>query len=159
MEGCEDVGFTTRPSENTWSPAEEFSHTLRSAAALTSALKGGPQPLRSLPRPKREPITYAGVAEWYTRELEGLKKRNPPNPFGPREIKETDASAMRDHWNATQQKFESRLGLFEEADLNSSYIPHPLLGAMYLREMLYFTILHSMHHLRSIERKMQSIKS
>ncbi len=39
-----------------------------------------------------------------------------------------------------------RVDSFSEAQLDALILPHPLLGKLTLREMLYFTIYHVQHH-------------
>ncbi|HRH60621.1 MAG TPA: DinB family protein, partial [Chitinophagaceae bacterium] len=38
-----------------------------------------------------------------------------------------------------------------EDELDVYILPHPLLGKLTLREMLYFTIYHAEHHLKNVE--------
>jgi hypothetical protein len=44
-----------------------------------------------------------------------------------------------------------RLKKYSEASLDELILPHPLLGKLTLREMLYFTIYHAGHHHHLIE--------
>jgi len=41
---------------------------------------------------------------------------------------------------------------YNEANLDKYIIPHPLLGKLTLREMLFFTIHHNEHHLDLIKK-------
>ena len=38
-----------------------------------------------------------------------------------------------------------------ESDLDTLVVPHPLLGKMTMRELLYFTLYHVQHHYKSVE--------
>ncbi len=42
---------------------------------------------------------------------------------------------------------------YEEKDLDIFLLPHPLLGKLTLREMLYFTIYHNEHHLQLLHNR------
>lgn len=42
---------------------------------------------------------------------------------------------------------------WSEKGLDNTVVPHPLLGKLTLREMLYFTIYHMEHHLKTLEEK------
>lgn len=44
------------------------------------------------------------------------------------------------------EKFCKHLDDFSEAQLDEYILPHPLLGKLTLREMMYFTIYHVEHH-------------
>ena len=39
-----------------------------------------------------------------------------------------------------------RIDSFSEKDLDNYILPHPLLGKLTIREMLFFTIYHVQHH-------------
>jgi hypothetical protein len=48
--------------------------------------------------------------------------------------------------NKTLKKFISRLNSYSEKELDTVILPHPLLGKLTMREMMYFTIFHAAHH-------------
>ena len=49
---------------------------------------------------------------------------------------------LQNHVNS----LSSRINRFSESELDEFILPHPLLGKLTLREMLYFTIYHVEHH-------------
>ena len=64
---------------------------------------------------------------------------------------------------ATQQKPEAKLQqavdricrsleTYSEEQLDEYILPHPLLGRITIREMMYFTMYHAMHHLKIVLR-------
>jgi hypothetical protein len=44
----------------------------------------------------------------------------------------------------------SSIGRWREEDLDYYRLPHPLLGKLTVREMLFFTVYHNYHHPRSL---------
>jgi hypothetical protein len=48
---------------------------------------------------------------------------------------------------------------FSEKDLDTLILPHPLLGKVTLREMLYFTIYHVQHHVEQVKTNLADRKS
>jgi hypothetical protein len=52
-----------------------------------------------------------------------------------------------------KQKLISKIEKQNEKDLDVYILPHPLLGKVTLREMLYFTIYHNEHHLESLRNR------
>jgi hypothetical protein len=71
--------------------------------------------------------------------------------FNPRDVRPSDdPAAARERLLAKWQKL--RPGLtgairrWDEAALDRYRLPHPLLGKLTLREMLYFTLYHLGHH-------------
>lgn len=45
-----------------------------------------------------------------------------------------------------------RVDSWTEQDLDTVLLPHPLLGKLTVREMLYFTIYHAQHHQMLVDR-------
>lgn len=54
--------------------------------------------------------------------------------------------------NSTYEKLTRTMLQCTESDLDHCQVPHPLLGKISLRELLYFTIFHSLHHLKSMQK-------
>ena len=48
----------------------------------------------------------------------------------------------------------AQVARFSEEELDQLILPHPLLGKLTLREMLYFTIYHVKHHEKTIQRNL-----
>lgn len=55
-----------------------------------------------------------------------------------------------DTWNETHEKLYVALENWEESDLDRYQIPHPAIGNITIREMLYFTISHNRLHYNDI---------
>lgn len=53
----------------------------------------------------------------------------------------------------------NRLNGYSEMQLDEYILPHPLLGKITIREMMYFTCYHAEHHRRIMLRDMQELKS
>lgn len=64
-----------------------------------------------------------------------LKKRNLINSFS----------------KSAQQKLLNNLKDITENDLDLYLVPHPIIGKITIREMMFFTIYHNEHHLKSIQ--------
>lgn len=56
------------------------------------------------------------------------------------------------------ETLSSRIELFTEVELDSLQIPHPLLGSLTLREMLYNAIYHVQHHHQQAQRNLEKKK-
>jgi hypothetical protein len=53
-------------------------------------------------------------------------------------------------WNETHERLYDALESWEESDLDRYQLPHPAIGNITVREMLYFTIFHNRLHLNDI---------
>ena len=154
-ETCHAVNETVffyRP-KNKWSVAENVQHLIISTNTTTLAY--------ALPKflvrwtggtPNRSSRHYETVKEKYYKKLsEGGKAsaRFVPKPI---EIKYGKKKLMAD-WQKATAKFISALqNNRSEADLDNYLAKHPLLGRITLRELCYFTIFHTEHHLHSIHK-------
>ena len=158
-ETCSNINETLlfkRP-QNKWSAAENMQHLIISANTTTLAY--------ALPKflvrwiggtPNRASKTYDEVKDKYYKKLnEGGKAsgRFVPKPI---EIKYGKQKLM-DNWNKATAKFIKALTKNRtEKDLDSYLVKHPLLGRITLRELCYFTIFHTEHHLHSIQKPVET---
>jgi len=158
-ETCSSINETSlfKKPENKWSAAENMQHLIISTNTTTLAY--------ALPRflvrwiggtPNRTSRTYYEVREKYYKKLsEGGRAsgRFVPKPI---EIK-YGKQKLLDNWNKATKKFISALTKNRtEKDLDSYLAKHPLLGRITLRELCYFTIFHTEHHLQSIQKPVET---
>lgn len=147
-----DTGFFARPTDK-WSVAENIQHLVISTNTTTLAYKlpgflvkwiGG--------TPNRSSRTFDEVkAKYYKKLSEGgrASARFVPKPI---EIK-YGKEKLLSNWNKATAKYLSALtNKKTEDDLDNYLARHPLLGRITLRELCYFTIFHTQHHLDSIQK-------
>ena len=143
-----------RPIENKWTISEEFDHVVRANALFTSALKQDEQFYAQFGAVNKAPMTRTELIDLYNSRLEEFSGSGTVRPFKPTPIEDLDSESMLHYWELTSQKFSERLrNKWTEELLDSRFVPHPLLGKLIAREMMYFTIHHTRHHLKSLERK------
>jgi hypothetical protein len=154
------VFYATLPTEmfvaaqgNRWSPADHVRHLTKSMRALNRGLR---LPLIVLwwkfgraAAPSRD---YDSVVAAYRKRLETFDGRN--NPFAPTASVATDQQSwreevMRYHETAVRELIRNSLRLSEKS-LDKYQVPHPLLGKMTIREMLFFMLYHNLHHVRLV---------
>ena len=106
-------------------------------------------------KPNRNSRSYDELVAKYKLKLEQggrASKRYIPNPipalYGKEKLLNNFAKAMDRMAVAIEKKWK-------EAEPDQYLAPHPLLGKITLRELGYFTIYHTYHHLETI-RKMTS---
>ena len=147
-----EIDFFKRP-QNKWSVAENIQHLIISTNTTTLAY--------NLPKflvrwiggtPNRSSRSYDEVKEKYYKKLSDggrASSRFVPKPI---EIK-YGKQKLLDNWNKATSKFITSLSAKRtEADLDNYLVKHPLLGRITLRELCYFTIFHTEHHLHSIKK-------
>jgi hypothetical protein len=154
--GIDEIAFFKRPGEK-WSVAENVQHLIISTNTSSLAWYlplflvrwiGG--------TPNRNSRTYDELKDKYYKKLsEGgrASSRFVPKPI---EIK-YGKQKLQDNWNKATIKFITTLHRNRtEKDLDNYLIKHPLLGRITLRELCYFTIFHTEHHLHSIQKAVET---
>ena len=133
-----------------WSIAENLSHLIKSNQAIASGLKLPKLTFRGFGKPNRPERSYEEVVNRY---LEKLKVAEfPQNPFAPKSDQPFNREEMLDHWMTIDEKLRSRIEKkWDEKDLDAYLMPHPLMGKLMTREMLFFAIFHNYHHLKAMK--------
>ena len=139
--------------ENKWSVAENMQHLIISTNTTTLAY--------NLPKflvrwiggtPNRHSRSYDEVKEKYYKKLSDggrASARFIPKPIQVKYGKQK----LLDNWSRATSKFIISLTAKRtEDDLDNYLAKHPLLGRITLRELCYFTIFHTEHHLQSIKK-------
>jgi hypothetical protein len=72
-------------------------------------------------------------------------------PFIPPAVGFEKKDELIKKYTRQKQKLITKIEKQSEADLDKYILPHPLLGKVTLREMLYFTIHHNVHHLELLK--------
>ena len=151
-----EPAFFERPGDK-WSVAENMQHLILSINTTSLAY--------SLPKflvrwvggtPKRDSSSYEALLARYDKKIaDGAKasSRYIPKPI---EIK-YGKDKMLQRWNVVTSKFTNALSNKRtEADLDHYQAKHPLLGPITLRELCYFTIFHTKHHLETINKRLKA---
>lgn len=150
------------PFGDAWSPADNVRHLAKSTFPVTKALKLPKLALRmtfgSAQAPSR---AFGELREQY---LELLRAGGNAGKFAP------SAAEIPEDAGKWQEELVTRLrdavadlaravAAWSEEDLDRFLLPHPLLGKLTLREMLFFTLYHYSHHRANVERRLSAIGS
>ena len=130
-----------------WSAGQNLDHLIRAIKPLQLAYSLPKFALtilfgKTTNRPSRN---YDEVVTKYKTKLAAGGKAS--GPFIPPTIKFEKKDELIKKYDEQKQKLISKIEKQAEADLDKYILPHPLLGKVTLREMLYFTIHHNEHHL------------
>jgi hypothetical protein len=145
-----DDSFSMVPPEGKWSPAEHLDHLTRSVQPLNRVLSMPRMVLRFFGRPNRQGRTYEELRQRYREKL-----TNGATAIGryiPR-ARSISKEALIRRYEAQMGRLVCRANSFKEEELDRYLLPHPLLGKITLREMFFFTIYHTYHHLEGLKRK------
>ena len=128
-----------------WSAGQQLEHIYLSVKPLTQALLLPSFLLRLLfgkaNRPSRK---YEVLVEKYTNKLANGGKAS--KKYIPSVVSNNKKEMLIKKLQHTIYKLASLIRHFNEEELDTVVLPHPLLGKLTLREMLYFTVYHVKHH-------------
>jgi hypothetical protein len=132
--------------ENKWTAGQQLVHIYMSVKPLNTALSLPKFSLGLLfGKANRPSKTYDELVNRYHAKLEngGVATAR----FSPKEVPIKEREKWLKLVANKAKKINDKLDGFSEKNLDSLILPHPLLGKLTLREMMYFTIYHVEHHL------------
>ncbi len=136
--------FMLSPEEK-WTAGQQLEHILRGVSPVKMALtlpKFVPHLLFG--KSDRDSTNYESLVKKYQGKLaEGGKASG---RFIPPEIDFEKREELKNKLMKTVLELTENIEKFSEAQLDEYVLPHPLLGKLTIREMLYFTIYHVEHH-------------
>ena len=139
-----------------WSPAENVRHLVKSIRPVTKALKVPRILLRlKFGKPDHPSATYDALVERYHGLLAagGNAGRFAPSPREERDLEARREEILAQHADANRE-LRATIVRWSDAALDRDQLPHPLLGNLTIREMLYFTLYHQLHHIGVVERRL-----
>jgi hypothetical protein len=153
---CESIPpelFFAQPADK-WSIAQNIIHLCKSAKMTALAYRLPKFIVRLYAgKPNRPSRNYDELVAKYKTKLEqGGKASGPyiPEPAAARQTKEM----ILESFKLLNQKLVNAIERnWQEEKLDHYLAPHPLLGKITLRELIYFTIYHTWHHLDIIKRR------
>ena len=141
--------FFTRPGE-IWSASDNLDHLIKAHRSITKALKLPKITLQAMfGKPERSSMAYEELCQIYRDEIaKGAQAsgRFLPNQEDPAERVEEKKKELLDQWSKASKELVSVAEKWNEDELDQYQLPHPILGKLTIREMLYFTIYHNLRH-------------
>jgi len=133
-----------------WTIKEEFEHLIMSTEPVAKALSMPRVTFRAFGKLNRTPRNYPPLVQRYHEKLDEAPVV-PPSRFSPKG--KGTQNNMLNTWDNLPNSFSEKIPNWSDKALDKYLLPHPLLGKLTIREMLFFTNYHIQHHLLSIQRK------
>lgn len=137
-------------NDDNWSPAENLVHLIKSVSPVSKAIKL-PEMLAAgvFGTAQRPSMRYPEMSDRYLKLV--LNKLQTTPPYAPNiEAAPADAEhekqVMLTKWNEIAERLLSALDAWTEDDLDQRTLPHPVMGDLTVREMLFFTLIHNLLH-------------
>jgi hypothetical protein len=152
--------FLSAP-EGVWSPAENLVHLIKSCAPVIMALNIPKTALRiRFGWVRHELRTLAQVRHTYVNEALA-NGGQAGGPFLPDGVEPTPGAQARilGKWQEKGTELQAALEKWSDKALDHYLLPHPLLGKMTVREILFFTLYHNLHHVNDVQRLLNQPES
>lgn len=129
-----------------WTPGQQLRHILLSVKPVVFAL--------TIPRfviqwkfglANRSSRSYEGLVQRYLKALDG-KPAAAPASFQPKHEDFQNKEELFSKYDKALSKLLKQVRKISDRDLERYVLPHPLIGKLTLREMLYFKAYHVQHH-------------
>ncbi len=147
--------FFTRFGE-AWSPAENLVHLIKSVSAVAKGMK----------LPKIFLLALFGTSKKSSRRFAQLTKdyrdklakggratgRYIPLVNAPVDFEQARQGILK-KFDEVGKRLPAAASRWDEKSLDKFTLPHPLLGKLTVREMLFFTMYHNLHHLNNVRRQ------
>jgi hypothetical protein len=156
VQGMSAAQFASGTAES-WSAADYLRHLILSVKPFAKAMNLGAATLQKMfGLPERASLTYAELVAGYEAKLaEGFRAEDNERvipvsyrfPEGTTDEKEHLVQA----WNDGNNRLLEALKVWSEEDLDTHQLPHPAIGMLTVREMLFFTLHHNTMHWHDIE--------
>lgn len=142
----EDFLFT---ADSKWTAGQQAEHILRSIKPVKLAFTLPKFLLKLIfGKANRPSRTYEQLLDRYKEKLaEGGRASG---RFIPQPVAFADKEKICKEILAVNNTLCKKVNDYTEEELENYILPHPLLGKLTLREMLYFNILHAEHHRNSV---------
>jgi hypothetical protein len=130
-----------------WTAGQQLDHIYRSVAALRQGLTLPKFIIKLIiGKANRPSKSYEELVAKYKERLE--KGGRAVGRFIPKQIEPDKKTKLKDNLMNAVDSLCKKINRYDEKELDYYILPHPLLGKLTIREMLYFTIYHVEHHRR-----------
>ena len=136
-----------------WSPSDNVRHLAKSIRPVTKALRMPKIVVRLMfGGPRRASMTYDALVAHYRAHLAAGGEAG---RFAPSQRVSTDRVAIMGHFEQANRELRAAILRWPDCALDRHQLPHPLMGKITLREMLFFTLYHQLHHVENVKRRKQ----
>ncbi|NJN44139.1 MAG: DinB family protein [Anaerolineae bacterium] len=148
LENHDDELFEKGP-DGKWTTGEHVQHLILSTKPLNQGLRMPRLVLRTtFGKNNRAERTFEETVERYKIKLS--EGGTATSRFVPKPISKTEKPKLIAELKSENEALATIINKWETDDLNIYLLPHPLLGKLTLREMLFFTIYHTEHHFTAL---------
>ncbi len=145
-----------------WSPAENLEHLIRSIVPFTKGLQMPKTVLKlSFGKAANPSRSYVEIVKTYKAALEkGVEARGRYLPdSGSSAFDDSAKNELVQSWKSAEEEMGKMIAKWSETDLDKYRLPHPVLGKLTVREMLFFMLYHNFHHKLAIDARLEEMNA
>ena len=138
-----------------WTAAGHVFHLVKSTKSVSKGMGMNKLALRTMfGKNNRTEKTYEEVLHKYNTGLSNLKQSDPvaaaniSSKFAAEPGRIFEKEVLLKRFDDELKDMSKIILKWNEVDLTNYIMPHPAIGKLTMREFIYFTILHTKHHLR-----------
>jgi hypothetical protein len=153
ISGLNKSQFESNP-EGKWSPGQNLDHLIRSIKPLV-LIYGLPKFVLKwmFGKANRPSKNFDALVEKYKLKLSAGGTASAR--FLPQPVAFDEKEKLIGKYDRLKKTLVIKINHWHEPELDAYILPHPLLGKLTLREMLFFTIYHNEHHLLLLKQKLE----
>jgi hypothetical protein len=157
IESMSELDFTFSFNGEKWTAGQQADHLFRSLTPLNKGLSAPEFVLKTMFGKADHPsVSYDELVARYCEAIApGVVA---PDAYKPDAIAFEQRGKLISELRKQTERLCTNVEKFDESRLDTLVLPHPLLGKLTLREMLYFTIYHAEHHRLNIARSLRQAK-
>lgn len=133
-----------------WTAGQQLIHVYLTLLPLGKALQSKEFILRKFGKVNRAPLDYNTIIGNYLKT-----NLQAPQQFLPEQVSVEQRATITSDINKVLLKIQESLSHYTEEELDTLVLPHPLLGNLTVREMLYLTTYHATHHHKQTENNLK----
>lgn len=134
---------------NKWTAGQQLQHLLLCLQPISKALASADFIREKFGVLDRDAVAYDTVIANYKTGLANGGKA--PERFLPAAVRFEDKSSIAEELMQTLNSISNNLNNYSDTELDSLILPHPFLGALSIRELLYLMSYHPLHHLEQVK--------
>jgi len=135
--------------DDKWSAGQQLQHLLLCLQPISKALASADFIREKFGVLDRSSVSYDTVIANYKTGLRNGGKS--PERFLPNAVNYEERKDIAEELQNTLATITGHLNNYSDSELDSLVLPHPFLGALSIRELLYLMSYHPLHHLEQVK--------
>lgn len=133
--------------EQKWTPGQELDHIIRSVLPISQILGNKSFIATKFGSIDRMSLNYDELVDMYRHKLNSGGRA--VGQFVPGIVCWNQKEELKNQLIDAIERINSSLETYSALELTTLVLPHPLLGKLTVKEMIFFTIYHVRHHLKN----------